>query len=78
MYIVIELQTIENQTSTLTYSYSDRNQAESKFHEILSYAAVSNVEFHAVSILDPLGTVVKNEYYTHPIPPNVEETASQE
>lgn len=65
MYTVIELQTNGGTTALLTYQFADRDEAESKFHNILSYAAISTVEIHAVSILDPLGDVVKNDRYYH-------------
>ena len=72
MYFVIELQTNDGVTSMLTYQYSDRDQAESKYHNVLSYAAVSTVEFHAVSIMDALGVVIRNECYNHPVQPEPE------
>lgn len=78
MYIVIELQTSNGVTSMLTYQFDDRDQAESKFHSVLSYAAVSTVEFHAVSILDRLGTVIRNESYNHPVQPEPNEETTEE
>ena len=78
MYTVIELQTNDGTTSILTYQFTDRDEAEAKFHLILSYAAVSTIEIHAVSIMDALGDVVKNDRYYHaapePEPEVVEET----
>lgn len=64
-YIVIELQTTNGSTSILTNAYSERDKAEQKYHQVLSYAAVSNVQFHSVSMLDQFGSVIKNECYTH-------------
>lgn len=78
MYFVIELQTNDGVTSMLTYSFDNRDQAESKFHNILSYAAVSTVEFHAVSIIDRLGVVVRNESYNHPVQPEPNEETTEE
>lgn len=79
MYTVIELQTTNGITSIITFMFSDRDQAEAKFHNILSYAAVSTVEIHAVSILDALGDVVKNDRYYHaqPEPEPVMETTEE-
>lgn len=79
MYTVIELQTNDGVTAILTYSFTDRDQAEAKFHNILSYAAVSTVEIHAVSIIDALGDVVKNDRYYHaqPEPEPVMETTEE-
>lgn len=78
MYIVIELQTSNGVTSMLTYQFNDRDQAESKYHNVLSYAAVSTVEFHAVSIIDRLGTVIRNESYNHPVQPELNEETMEE
>lgn len=64
-YVVVELQTTNGTTTVLTNSYSDRNTAEQKYHQVLSYAAVSTVEFHAASMLDQFGNVMKSECYTH-------------
>ena len=66
MYIVAEFQTTGETTSILTYNYTESNLAEQKYHEILSSAAVSNVEIHAVSMLNEYGCVAKNEFYVHP------------
>lgn len=66
MFVVIELQTSQNVTTPLTSVYSDQNAAEQKFHEILSYAAVSNVGVHAAAILTESGEILKSEFYVHP------------
>lgn len=78
MYIVIELQTSNGITSMLTYQFDDRDQAESKYHNVLSYAAVSTVEFHAVSIIDRLGAVIRNECYNHAVQPEPNEETTEE
>ncbi len=68
MYIVAEFQTSGDSTAILTYSYTESNLAEQKYHEILSSAAVSNVPLHAVSMLNEYGCIAKNEFYTHATP----------
>ena len=66
MYIVIELQTDANdQTSTITQNYTDRNEAMSRFHQILSFAALSNVRHHSVVILNERGDMERSEHYEH-------------
>lgn len=68
MFIVIELQTNENdQTGNLVYAYTNKAEAESKYHAILSAAAVSNVYIHAAVMLDERGNSEKNEFYKHDI-----------
>ena len=45
MYIVIELQTNEEgQTANIVQAYSDRNEAASRYHQILAAAAISEVK----------------------------------
>ena len=73
MYILLELQTTNGITSVITTTHTSRDEAEQKYHQILSYAAVSSVEFHAASMLDPLGSLIKNECYNHPVQPEPNE-----
>lgn len=65
MYLVIELQTSGGQLSNLAYAYETQAEAESKFHAILSAAAVSEVEVHSAVILDESGCVLGNGSYRH-------------
>ena len=66
MFIVIELQTNENnKTANIVTAYTDRAEAESKFHTILSAAATSQVPTHAAVMLDERGNLEKSEYYRH-------------
>lgn len=63
-FIVIELQTTDT-TAALTYTFSDRLQAEQKYHEVLSYAAVSKVSTHGAIMFTSDGTFIKGETYNH-------------
>ena len=63
-FIVIELQTTET-TAALNFVFADRLQAEQKYHEILSYAAVSSVPVHSAVMLTSEGVLIKHESYTH-------------
>lgn len=68
MYIVFEVQTNKDETaSTLvtTYPTSEKSQAESKYHLILSAAAVSGVYKHSAFMLKDDGRLLKSECYTH-------------
>lgn len=65
MFTVIELQTTNGVTAVLTEVFQNREQAEQKFHTTLAYAAVSSIDIHAVSILSPDGSVLKNDVYYH-------------
>jgi hypothetical protein len=64
MYIVIELQTNGQGTvSTLTYQYSNKNDAESKFHTILASASVGSLPVHTAVIMTNEGVTLRAECY---------------
>lgn len=65
MYLVIELQKDGDTLANTPFAFSDLNQAKSKYHSLLSVASVSNVERHAVAILDDTGRAVFYEWYDH-------------
>ncbi len=66
MYIVIELQTNnEGEVGNIVTAYRDKNAAESKYHQILSAAATSDVPLHAACILNERGEAERNEFYKH-------------
>ena len=64
MYIVLEIQT-SSTVATLVNSYSDRNQAESKYHQLLSAAALSSVPKHSAVLMDDVGETIKMDSYIH-------------
>ena len=64
-YLVIELQTTNDTTSHLAWSYSDLQQAESKYHSILSAAATSSIPVHTAVILNQEGMTMKSYCYRH-------------
>ena len=65
MFIVIELQTTGNEVGSLINKYSNRNEADSKFYQIMSNAAVSNVEKHAAVLVTDEGSVLRSGCYEH-------------
>lgn len=67
MFIVMEIQTSE-QVATIVNAYDDRNQAENKYHAILSAAAVSAVPKHGAVMLTDEGVRLKSECYIHEEP----------
>ena len=80
-YLVIEIQTTaEGQVSQLVDVYDDLNQAESKYHLVLSYAAVSNLPVHACTMITNEGFRIKDEHYKHDVPvvANVNEEDEEE
>ena len=65
MFTVIELQTTGEQTGVLTYTYANRNEAESKFHDVLRAAAVSTLDYHSAILLDAECYPQKRDSYKH-------------
>lgn len=66
MYIVVETQTTNGQTSVVTpVSYANRNAAEAKYHTVLAAAAVSNVGVHACIMFDETGYPIMHDCYAH-------------
>lgn len=65
MFIVTEIQTASDQTSTITNQFATLNEADNKYHTILAAAAVSNVEVHAAIMYTNSGNYIKSEYYRH-------------
>lgn len=66
-YIVIEAQTNNDTTNTITNTYSYYPVAEQAYHTILAAAAVSTVPIHSASMLTERGNLVKYECYEHEV-----------
>lgn len=56
---------IQNNTS-MTYSFATLAEAQAKYHYILSFAAVSDVERHGAIMYDSNGTYLMGQVYEHP------------
>ena len=50
-----------------------RMKAESKYHEVLAAAAISELQSHSATLLTADGRVVMNQCYKHVLPTPVEE-----
>lgn len=67
-YIVIELQTAADSTvGNFIFSYTDRNEAESKYHLILASAATSSVPTHSAVLMTNDGRFIEQKAYHHEI-----------
>ena len=76
MFIVIEVQTNDNgKVGVLTSQFENQLDAESKFHQALSYAAIGTLPKHSAFILSDDGYLLKAETYTHA--PAVEESEEE-
>ena len=69
-YVIIELQKMENGTLAYIVKTADtQREAESIYHGLLKYAALSKLPCHSVALLDETGNCVAHEYYiTEPEP----------
>lgn len=76
-YLVIEIQKTDDTVATLVNSFDTINEAESKYHTVLAYAAVSSVHVHTAVLMNETGYVIKHESYDH-TPEAEEETESEE
>ena len=61
MYIVMELQ--NGQIGERFWVYETREQAESKYFLVLSYACVSEIKSHTVMLLNDKGNVLEVRTY---------------
>lgn len=69
MYIVIEIQkNNEGIISPLIYAFNTKSEAESKYYNILSYAAISDLPKHGALLLYE-EILFKSEIYKHEIEP---------
>lgn len=66
MFIVIELQANGEQVSTITQNYANQNEAESRYHQILAAAAISQVPVHSAIVMDEKCIVYQCATYEHP------------
>lgn len=64
MFYVIEIQT-GTTGAVIPFVFQDRNQAEAKYHTLLSVAAVSEVPKHGAMLFTDDGFVLKSEVYNH-------------
>lgn len=65
MYIVIELQKINNTVANIVTEHNTLAEAESKYYSILASAAISNIACHSAVIISEEGFPVRNQCYKH-------------
>lgn len=66
MLIIQEIQTNNGQSAlTPALTYGERLAADGAFYHLLSNAAVSNVQIHAVVMFDEHGNLIKSGFYEH-------------
>lgn len=67
-FIVTEIQTSNGVSSVLTSTHADLQEAYSKYYTILGFAAVSNIECHAASLMTETGEHIKHDVFRHEVP----------
>ena len=65
MKAVIEIQKSGETATPLVQLYPDDAQAKSRYHELLSIAAVSDVPEHSVILVSEEGNYMFHEKYVH-------------
>ena len=65
MKAVIEIQKSGSAATPLVQLYEDDAQAKSRYHELLSIAAVSDVPEHSVILVSEEGNYMFHEKYIH-------------
>ena len=65
-YVVIELQKNGDVMADLVTSHDTLADAQYKFHIVAASAAISNVEKHAVALLNEDGFPVERTVFEHP------------
>ena len=70
MYIVLELQTTEEQTSSIVNAYNNEGIAHQAYYTALAAAAVSSIPIHSVVLLNEKGVVEKRDFYEREIKAN--------
>ena len=78
-YIVFEVQ--NNNDGSVTFPsdprqkvYDDINKAESEYHRILQYAAISTTPLKGCMLLTSTGELLRSEFYSHEQAPEPEES----
>lgn len=77
-YIVFEVQNNNNGSATFPSDprqkvYDDLHKAESEYHRILQYAAISTAPSKGCMLLTSTGELLRSEFYEHPQEPEPEE-----
>lgn len=71
-YIVFEIQNNADGSATFPSDprekvFDDINKAESEYHRILQYAAVSTAPLKGCMLLTSTGNLLRSEFYEHPM-----------
>lgn len=66
MFVVIEIQkTTDGSISNLVWAFADRDEAFSKYHAVLSAAAISSLPVHSCAVLFENGEQIAQQSFKH-------------
>ncbi len=66
MFVVVELQTMSDGTiANIVTQHTTLNEAESKYHQVLSSAAISNLPIHSAVLLNAGGMAIEHGCFEH-------------
>lgn len=65
MFFIIELQVNRDSGANIVQTADTQQEAMSKYHTVLSFAATSEVDKHSCIVLDDEGRQVARECYIH-------------
>ena len=65
LYIIVELQRNGDQVANIVNDYTTKENAYYNFHYASAFAAISEVEKHAVSLLNSEGGLIDRSIYLH-------------
>lgn len=65
MFYILELQTDNGTGAYIVQTAETKNEAMSKYHTILSFAAVSQIDKHTCIVVDEEGRYLARECYEH-------------
>lgn len=65
MFAVIEIQKSGATATPITTLFTDKDEAHSKYHQVLAVAAISQVEEHSAILVSEEGNYMFHEKFTH-------------
>lgn len=65
MFAVIEIQKNGETATPITTLFSDKDEAYSKYHQILASASISQVQEHSAILLSEEGSYMLHEKFVH-------------
>ncbi len=65
MFIVIELQKTGDTVANIVQTYTNQNEADSRFYAIMSAAAISTVPVHSCMVIDEECRIYQTGTYKH-------------